>query len=260
MRHTEESGVRIGPEETVDDLIVQGMRIIQKKDGFRFTLDAVLLAGFVTVKARDRIADLGTGTGVIPLLLSGRDPSLTVCGMEIQEAFVEMAGRSVALNGLEDRVQLVCADLRDRKGLKTYGCFQVVTANPPYGIPGKGRISPNPSKSVARHQLTASIAEFIEAAGALLAYKGRFAMVYRSQALAEVLELLKAHGFQARRMRLVHAFIHRPAHLALLEAHKGVRPGALAVEPPLVVYEDRDVYSRELLNWGGLLMGKGAGA
>jgi tRNA1Val (adenine37-N6)-methyltransferase len=252
--------VQINAEETLDDLIVQGMRIIQKKEGFRFTLDAVLLAGFVTVKARDRIADLGTGTGIIPLLLSARDPSLTMCGMDIQAAFVEMARRSVSLNGLEDRVQLVCADLRDHPCLKVHGCFQVVTANPPYWVPGKGRISPNLSKSMARHQLTASISEFIEAAAALLTYKGRLALIYQSQAMAEILELLKIHGFQTRRMRLIHNFIHKPAHLILLEAHKGVRPGTLTVEPPLVVYESRNVYSQEILNWSGRLTGKGAEA
>jgi tRNA1(Val) A37 N6-methylase TrmN6 len=250
--------VQINPDETLDDLIVQGMRIIQKKEGFRFTLDAVLLAGFVTVKARDRIADLGTGTGIIPLLLSARDPSLTMCGIDIQADFVEMARRSATLNGLEDRVQLVCADLRDHSRLKACGCFQAATANPPYWIPGKGRISPNAARSMARHQLTASISEFIEAAAALLTYKGRLALIYRSQAMAEVLELLKAHGFQARRMRLIHNVIRKPAHLMLLEAHKGARPGALTAEPPLVVYESRNVYSQEILNWSRRLTGKGA--
>ena len=240
--------------ETLDELLINGMRLIQKKDGFRYTSDAVLLAYFADARINDRVVDLGSGTGIIPFLLAGRERSLCVYGLEIQPDLVEMARRSAAINGLAERVRMLFMDLRDQNALRTLsdsGKFQLATANPPYWEAGRGRLNADASSALSRHQLTGSLSDFVGAAKVLLADKGRLALIYISQELPDVLELLNSRGFKPSRIRFIHSRADQPAEKVLIEAYNGRRPGKLIVAPPLIVYDSPGVYSGEVLGWYG---------
>lgn len=241
---------RILPDETLDDLLIQGLQIIQKSRGFRFTLDAVLLAHFATLKEGDRVVDLGTGTGIIPLLLTTRATKVHVTGVEIQDKMAQMTRRSVVLNALEDKVNIIQGDLRDIHLLLGGGIFTLVTANPPYWSPQEGQPSRHEGKAVARHELSCSLEDIVRSAGKLLNYQGRFAMIHRAGKLAEVFSLLRSYELEPRRLRFIHSFLGKEAQHFLLEARKKAAPD-LKVLPPLVVYEKQGVYTQEILRWYG---------
>jgi len=240
----------IKSDETLDDLLIDGLQIIQKSGGFRFTLDAVLLAHFVSLKEGDRVVDLGTGTGIIPLLLTTRQKKIQVTGLEIQPEMAEMAARSVRLNGLADKITIIQGDLRQLPKALPGGTFQVVTANPPYGALGGGLLNPRWEKAQARHELSCSMEDVVRAASKLLNYQGRFALIHRTERLADLFALLRKHGLEPRRLRFVHSYVHKPARHLLLEARKKA-PADLQVLPPLVVYASPGHYTEEIRAWYG---------
>ncbi len=237
-------------DETLDDLLIQGLKLIQKKEGFRFTLDAVLLAHFATVKEGDKIVDIGTGTGIIPHILSTRAKNLRVTGIELQEDMAEMAVRSVKLNGLTDVIEIVAGDIRDIHKRIGGGTYTLVTANPPYWSVEDGKPSGQTSRAVARHELTCVFEDVVSCAAKLLNYQGRFAIVHRTERLPEICRLLREYHLEPRRMRFIHAFIDRPAQHVLLEARKNAAPD-LKVLPPLTVYREPGKYTQEILKWYG---------
>ncbi|MCR4442125.1 MAG: tRNA1(Val) (adenine(37)-N6)-methyltransferase [Peptococcaceae bacterium] len=236
--------------ETLDDLLINGLKIIQKSEGFRVTLDSVLLAHFATVKNGDRIVDLGTGNGVIPLILNTRAEKLNIWGVEIQEELVEMARRSVKLNGLEERIAILRGDIRDIHKVLGGGCFTLVTANPPHYSVEKGRASSLPAKALARHEISCVLEDVVASAGKLLNHQGRFALIHRVERLVGVIDLLRQYGFEPRKMRFIHAYKNRNAKHFLLEARKNASPD-LKVLPPLLVYDRPGKYSGEILEWYG---------
>ncbi|MFZ5814155.1 MAG: tRNA1(Val) (adenine(37)-N6)-methyltransferase [Bacillota bacterium] len=233
------------PGERLDDLGRGGLRIIQHPGRFPFAIDAVLLAHFATVRGRDRVLDLGTGGGVVPLLLAGRHPEAQITGLEIQAETAGMAARSVQLNGLTDRIRIDCGDYREVGRLYGHGSFDVVTMNPPYREPGRGRISPAEARALARHELTATLADAVQAAAVAVKFRGRVAMVFITERLTDLIGQLRRHRLEPKRLRLVHPRAGRPANLLLLEAVKGGGPG-LTVEPPLVVYEQGQRFTAEV--------------
>lgn len=241
-------------DETIDDLLLNGLQIIQKAGGFRFTLDSVLLAHFVTLKNGDSIVDLGTGTGIIPLLLTTRAKQLQITGIEIQSEMAEMATRSVTLNNLAERIVIKEGDLRNIHKVLGGGTFQVVTANPPYGILGEGLISSALTKAQARHEVSCTLEEVVQAAAKLLNYQGRFAIIQRAERLSSLFSLLTRYNLEPRRLRFIHSYLDRPARHVLIEARKNA-PQALQVLPPLVVYEEPGRYTEEILNWYGKEVG-----
>lgn len=238
------------PDETLDDLLINDLKIIQKKQGFRFTLDAVLLAHFAAVKEGDAVVDLGTGTGVIPLILSARAKKLRIYGIEIQEEMAQMALRSVKLNGLEDTIRLVQADLRELPGSITGGIHTLVTANPPYWNVRCGKPSDLPGRALARHELNCELEDIVACAGKLLNFQGRFALIHRCERLEEIWALLGRYKLTPRRMRFVHPFLDKEARHVLIEARKNAAAD-LRILPPLVVYEKPGQYSAEVLRWYG---------
>lgn len=237
-------------DETLDDLLIGDLRLIQKKKGFRFTLDAVLLAHFATVKAEDKVVDLGCGTGIIPLLLQTRHPELQISGLEIQAEIAEMAQRSVQLNGLEETIQIIEGDFRKTEEFLPSGVFNLVTANPPYWEVGSGRVSKCMGQALARHEIACTLEDIVGAARRLLNYQGRLALIYPVDNLVELFLLLRTSNLEPRRLRLLHSFPEDKARLALVEARRGA-PVKLQIEAPLFVYEKSGQYSAEISAWYG---------
>lgn len=233
------------PGERLDDLGRGGLRIIQHPGRFPFAIDAVLLAWYATVRGKARVLDLGTGCGVVPLLLAGRHLTAQITGLEIQAETAEMAARSVALNGLTERVRIDCGDYRQVGRLYGQGLFDLVTMNPPYREPQRGLISPQQSRATARHELTGSLAEAVKAAAVAVKFGGRVAVVFLAERLADLITALREHRLEPKRLRLVQSRAGRPANLLLLEAIKGGGSGMI-VEPPLVIYEEGQRFTAEV--------------
>lgn len=238
------------PEERLDDLLINGLKIIQSKSHFRFSVDAVLLAHFATVKSMDRILDLCTGSGIIPLLLSTRDTSTQITGLEIQRELVDMAQRSVRVNRLDQQIKVVQGDLKElMKGSREcqgsqLGQFDLVTVNPPYMPAHTGRTNELDSVTIARHEVLCTLQDVISAAARVLAHKGRFALVHRANRLGEIIGLCQRVGLEPRRLRLVQPRVGQKPNLVLVEAVKGVKPD-LDVLENLIIY-DGDTYSEEI--------------
>jgi len=233
------------PGERLDDLGRGGLRIIQHPGRFPFAVDPVLLAHFVTVRPRERILDLGTGSGVIPLLLAAQYPEAVVTGLELQAEIAEMASRSVRLNALQHQIRVDCGDYRSVRALYGHGRFDVVTMNPPYREVGRGAVSPDEVRAAARHELEGSLSETVQSAAVAVRFGGRVALVYLAERLADLMMALRHQRLEPKRIRFVHPRAGRRANLLLLEAVKGGGAG-LSIEPPLVVYTDGQSFSPEM--------------
>ncbi len=232
-------------EETLDTLIDGELRLYQSRAGYRFSLDALLLAHFVTVKRREKIVELGCGNGAVTLLLSHLHSTAALTGLEVQPAMAERARRSVALNGLDDRVTIVTGDLREIAAFLAPSSHEVVVSNPPFRKPSSGRISPNREKQLARHEIAGRLEDFLSAAAHVLGPKGRLALIYSAERAVELLAGLRGAGLEPKRLRWVHSFAEDAALLVLVEAVKGGRSG-VAVLAPLVIYRGAKEYSAEV--------------
>lgn len=237
--------VRLNPGERVDDLLTNNLKIIQDNSAFCFSLDAVLLSHFATVRSGDRVVDLGTGTGVIPLLLSTRAAIEEAIGVEIQASVAERASRSIKLNGLEELIRIIEGDLRAIRQLLPQYRADLVTCNPPYLPVGSGEISPRNEFAVSRHEICCELADVAQAASSLLATGGRAAIVHRPARLTEIFGLFKQRNLEPKRLRFVHPGQDREPNMVLVEFVKDARPH-LKVLPPLLVYED-GAYTPEVL-------------
>ena len=238
-------GILCREDERIDDLQRNGYQIIQKKKGFCFGMDAVLLSGFAQVKEGEKALDLGTGTGIIPILLEAKTEGQHFTGLEIQEEMAEMASRSVALNGLESRVEIVQGDIKEASRLFGKASFDVVTSNPPYMNDSHGLKNPDLPKAIARHEVLCTLEDVVREAALLLKPGGRFYMVHRPHRLAEIITVLKAHKLEPKRMKLVHPFVNKDANMVLLEAVRGGR-SMMKVEAPVIVYQKPGVYTEEI--------------
>ena len=232
-------------DERIDDLQRNGYRIIQKKKGFCFGMDAVLLSGFARVKEGEVAVDLGTGTGIIPILLEAKTEGKHFTGLEIQEEVAEMASRSVALNGLQDRVAIVRGDIKEASQLFGKASFDVVTSNPPYMNDQHGLKNPQEMKAISRHEVLCTLDDVCREAAALLKPGGRFYMVHRPHRLAEIISALKEYKLEPKRMKMVHPFIDKDSNMVLIEAVRGGR-SMMKVEAPIIVYKEPGVYMDEI--------------
>ncbi len=197
--------------ERVDDLHIQNYRIIQNKEGFCFGMDAVLLSDFAKVKEAETVLDMGTGTGIIPILLEAKTKGKAYMGLEIQEEFVDMARRSVQMNGQADKVTILHGDIKEAAQLFPLSTFDVITSNPPYMNSGKGLMNPSSAKAIARHEVLCSLEDVIYNASKLLRVGGRFYMVHRPQRLMEIFATLKKHRLEPKQIRMVHSYAHKEA-------------------------------------------------
>jgi tRNA1(Val) A37 N6-methylase TrmN6 len=235
------------PEERVDDLLINNLKIIQQGRDFCFSLDAVLLAHFATIRPGGSAVDLGTGTGVIALLLSALGAGRIV-GVELDAAVAAMAQRSVKLNGLTDTINILHGDLRHLKGLLPAGEWELVMCNPPYRAVGRGYLNENDRHAAARHELTASLKDVVAAARYLVKYRGRFAMVHLPERMTEILREMSEQGLEPKRLRLVQPAGAKKPNMLLVEGIRGAKPG-LDVLPPLVVYGADGGYTGEILGY-----------
>ena len=239
------NNVICGEDERIDDLQRNGYRIIQKKKGFCFGMDAVLLSGFAQVKEGEVAVDLGTGTGIIPILLEAKTKGKHFTGLEIQKEVAEMAERSVRLNHLEDRVDIVRGDIKEASRLFGKASFDVVTSNPPYMNDNHGLKNPELPKAIARHEVFCTLDDVCREASLLLKSGGRFYMVHRPHRLAEIITALKTYKLEPKRMKLVHPFADKEANMVLIEAVRGGK-SMMKVEAPIIVYREPGVYTREI--------------
>ena len=232
-------------DERLDDLQRNGYQIIQKKGGFCFGMDAVLLSGFAQVKPGEQALDLGTGTGIIPILLSAKTEGKHFTGLEIQEEMASMAGRSVVLNHLEGKIDIVRGDIKEASQLFGLASFDVITSNPPYMNDAHGLKNPDLPKAIARHEVLCTLEDVVREAARLLKLGGRFYMVHRPYRLVEIITALTAHKLEPKRMKLVHPFADREANMVLIEAVRGGR-SMIKVEAPVIVYREPGVYTDEI--------------
>lgn len=232
-------------DERIDDLQYKGYRLIQKKDGFRFGVDAVLLANFADIRKNDFVMDLGTGTGIIAVLIAAKTEARFVTGLEIQPDMAEMASRSILMNSLEERVQIVRGDIKDAVGNFGASRFNAVVTNPPYISRNGGLLNPSDTKAVSRHEILCSLEDVIAAAAGLLAPGGRFSMVHRPDRLADIIQLMRNYSLEPKTLRFVHPSPNRKPNMVLVG---GVRNGnpQLKVLEPLYVYDSNGNYSDEI--------------
>jgi tRNA1Val (adenine37-N6)-methyltransferase len=235
--------------ETLDDLRLGGLKIIQRQDGYRFSLDPVLLCAFARVAAEETVVDLGSGSGVIPLLLARRSQAARIIGVERQSAMADRSRRSVQLNGLEGRITILEGDLRQIRTLLNPESAQVVVANPPFRKADSGRLSPRSERAQARHEVAGDLVDFVTAAAYLLGTGGRCYLVYLAERLAELLDLLRHVGLEPKRLRCIHSQTGQAARMVLVESRRGGGVG-LTVEAPLYVYAGEH-YSAEVLSCYG---------
>ena len=234
------------PEERLDDLQIKEYEIIQSPGRFCFGMDAVLLSSYAKVRKRELALDLGTGTGILPILLEAKNEGEHYTGLEIQEESADMARRSVSHNGLEDKIDIVTGDIKEASGIFGAASFHVITTNPPYMIGEHGLKNENEALYIARHEALCTLDDILRESARLLKPKGRFYMVHRPFRLPEILAKMSAYGIEPKRMRLVYPHIDKEPNMVLLEGLRGGRP-RMQVEPPLIVYRKDGEYTEELL-------------
>jgi tRNA1Val (adenine37-N6)-methyltransferase len=237
--------IEINEKERIDDLQLQGLRLIQNVESFCFGVDAVLLADFVDVKKNHRVLDIGTGTGVIPILLSGKTQAKSIIGLEIQESMAEMAGRSVVLNELENRVQIVHGDIKKYSEYFSKSSFDVVLSNPPYTNKGCGLVNPLDSKAISRHEILCSLEDVVSSAASLLVSGGQFSMVHRPERLADIICCMRSNGIEPKYLRFVHPKPYKKPNMILIKGNRGGNP-ELKVQEPLYVYNLDGTYTDEI--------------
>lgn len=235
----------LSQDETLDDLQLKGICVIQKKDAFRFGVDAVLLANFANIKKNMKVVDLCTGTGIIPFIIAGKTEAKEIMGIEIQHEFVDMATRSVKYNKLQDRVRFIEGDLTDLNLLKQLPKVDVVTVNPPYKLRNSGILNLNDKNAIARHEICCTLEDVIVACKTVLKDNGRMYMVHRPERLADILCLMRKYKIEPKVIRMVHPNYKKAPNIVLIEGQKG-GGSFLRWEAPLYVHELNGDYTEEI--------------
>lgn len=231
--------------ERLDELQRNGYRIIQNPKKFCFGMDAVLLSGFAKAGKGSNVLDLGTGTGIIPILMEAKTQAAHFTALEIQEESADMARRSVELNGLQEKITIVQGDIREAGTLFGAASFDVVTCNPPYMVGRHGLKNPEAPKAIARHEILCTLEDVVSQAARTLRPGGNFYMVHRPFRLAEIMVTLRKHRLEPKRMQFVYPFVDKEPNMVLIEANRGGRPW-LTVEKPLIIYKEPGVYMPEI--------------
>lgn len=237
--------IKLKENERIDELHRNGYQIIQNPQGFCFGMDAVLLSGYASVKENEIVLDLGTGTGIIPILLEAKTKGFHFTGLEIQEDVADMARRSVSLNKLENKVRIVQGNIKEASQIFGKSVFDVVTSNPPYMNENHGLKNPNLPKAIARHELLCNLEDIVRETALVLKPGGRFYMVHRPRRLIEIIGMLSKYHLEVKRLRPVYPMLGKEANMVLLEAVRGGKP-LLKLEPPLIIYKEQGVYQDEI--------------
>ena len=231
--------------ERLDELNRNGYKIIQRPDKFCFGMDAVLLGAFAKAKEGEKVLDIGTGTGVIPILMEARYGGNDYTGIEIQSEMADMSSRSVELNNLGDKITIVDGDIRDFDSHFTTSSYDVITTNPPYMKMGNGIVNPSDTKAISRHEVSVTLEDIVSVGAKLLKNKGRFYMVHRPNRLMEIMNTMRSVGLEVKRLRMVHPYIDKDANMVLLEAV--LNSGEfMKVEKPLIIYGPDGKYTDEV--------------
>lgn len=232
--------------ERIDDLMRDGLKLIQNTDIFCFGMDAVLLSTYAKAGKKDRVLDMGTGNGIIPVLMQSKNLGSTYSALEIQEGSAQLARRNVELNHLEDRISVVKGDIKEASTIFGEASFNVVTSNPPYMNENHGIVNPDSAKAIARHELLCSLDDVIREASRCLKSKGKMYMVHRPNRLVDIFDTMRKYHLEPKRMRLVYPYVNKAANMVLIEAVKGGN-SQLIVEEPLIVYKTDGTYTDALL-------------
>ncbi len=227
------------------DTFFNGSIIIrQNSSGYRFSIDAVLLADYARPKPLDTIVDLGTGSGIIPLILAHRYPETCYIGIEIQKELADLAQRNVQDNAMQERIKIICQDMISINRIGS-GPVDMVISNPPYRKPGSGRINPDSQRAVARHEIKITLDGVVKTANRLLRTAGRFISIYPAERITDLLVTMRLAGIEPKQLRVIHSRIGEEAKLLLIEGVKGGRPG-VKIAPPLFIYKNDDDYTDEV--------------
>ncbi len=243
--NSSDSEVTLKPGERVDDLHRNHYKIIQNTNKFCFGMDGVLLSGFTKVLSNERVLDLGTGTGIIPILLEAKTEGKHFTGLEIQQESADMASRSVTMNKLNDKIDIVVGDIKEASSTFGQASFDVVTSNPPYMNHSHGIVNPAEAKAIARHEILCTLEDVIREAARCLRPLGRFYMVHKPHRLVEIINTLSLYKLEPKRMRLVYPYVDKEPNMVLIESIKGGR-ASMKVEAPLIVYKEQNVYTEEI--------------
>lgn len=234
--------------ERIDDLQRDNLMIIQDTDRFCFGIDAVVLSSFANAKAGDIVLDMGTGTGVIPILMSSKTKASHLTGLEIQAASADMARRSVQMNHLQDKIDIIEGDIKEAAQIFGAASFDVVTCNPPYMIDNHGLKNPDEPRAIARHEILCNLEDVVSSAAKVLKGSGRFFMVHRPFRLADIICLLRKYHLEPKRMQMVQPFANKEPNMVLIEALQNGKP-SMIVEEALVVYDSPGVFSQQYLEY-----------
>jgi tRNA1Val (adenine37-N6)-methyltransferase len=237
--------IHLKENERLDDLQRNGYKIIQNPEKFCFGMDAVLLSGFARVKSGAKVLDMGTGTGIIPILLEAKTKASHISALEIQEESADMARRSVELNGLGDKIDIIIGDIKEADTIFELSSFDAITCNPPYMIGQHGITNPDAPKAIARHEIMCTLDDVVRNASRLLKPGGSFFMVHRPFRLAEIINVMTSYKLEPKRMQLVYPYIDKEPNMVLIEGCRGGKP-RMTVEKPLIVYKAPNVYTDEI--------------
>lgn len=237
--------INLKENERLDELQRNGYKIIQNPAKFCFGMDAVLLSGFAQIRKNDIVLDMGTGTGIIPILLEAKTEAAHITGLEIQDESADMARRSVHFNGLENKIEIVTGDIKEAGNIFKPASFDVVTSNPPYMIGNHGIANTDGPKAIARHEILCTLEDIAVQVSTLLKQGGRFFMVHRPFRLAEIMITLNQYHLEPKRMQLVYPYADKEPNMVLIEAVKGGK-SRLNVEKPLIIYKEPGVYMPEI--------------
>lgn len=245
MRNPDWETIKLNDGERIDDLERCGYKIIQNPEKFCFGIDAVLLSGFANVRKGEKVLDLCSGNGIIPILLCGKTEGASFDGVEIQEESVDLARRSILANGIEDKVNVRTGDIKNILDYYDSSSMNVVTCNPPYMIDCHGIKNPDSPKAIARHEIMCDFEDVVKAASRVLKHGGRLYLIHRPFRLVELFETLTKYKLEPKRMRFVHPFADHEPNMVLIEASLGGKR-RITIEKPLVVYEKENVYTQEI--------------
>ena len=233
--------------ERIDDLELNNLKIIQNKNGFCFGMDSVLLSDFAkNIKSNTKVIDLGTGTGILPILLSAKTKASQIVGIEIQREVADMASRSVQLNNLQNKIEIICEDIKNLKNIYEINSFDAIVTNPPYKIKGTGGINEVEAKLISRHEITANLEDFISISSYLLKDQSSIYMVHRPERLVDILSLFRKYKLEPKEIKFVQPSSSKSPNLVLIKATKNAKP-FLKVDKPLYIYNSDGTYTEELL-------------
>lgn len=239
------NGIILSEGERLDDLQLNNCHIIQNPEKFCFGMDAVLLSGFAKIKKGETVLDMGTGTGILPILLAAKTEGRSFTGLELQAESADMARRSVSLNSMQDRIDIVNGDIKEASHIFGAASYDVVVTNPPYMNENHGIVNPDAPKAIARHEIKCNLEDVIGQAAKVLKVNGRLYMVHRPFRLVDIMELTVKYKLEPKRLRMVYPYADREPSMVLVEAIKGGKR-RLTVEKPLIIYNENREYTEEI--------------